>query len=325
MTGLTVTPAMIARVARIEAEVASTVAGRPEDIDELLSRNIEQGEFARDLPAPDEIGFRELLTHHRVVSRELREKQGQVTWLEGTLRHRDRYIRRLEKVIERYEETLTYRAVEAHPGAAAHRHGEGGLRRQVDRPGRPATRRTEQGPTAGGPRPQVTSGGGGPGEPLGHHHVRRRGAPPSAPRARPVGPGSRSRVAPATSTTIGTSASLASTSVAHHRSQKRCGSIAPWGRHRDATARGNRLTTQFGVDGVGRLARRRRYTSPAGPGTGGPEGTTQQTTLPSRGRSARLPRQRWSTRASMTSGCSRTARESRSARVSIRCCCRRRP
>jgi len=113
MAGITVTAAMIARVARIEAEVASTVAGRPEDLDEVLAHNLEQGEFARDLPAPDEIGFRELLTHHRVISRELREKQGQVKWLEGTLRHRDRYIRRLERVIERYEETLTYRAVEA--------------------------------------------------------------------------------------------------------------------------------------------------------------------------------------------------------------------
>ncbi|GAB3875501.1 hypothetical protein [Terrabacter terrigena] len=113
MAGLTVTEAMIARVARTEAEVASTVAGRPEDLDELLERNLEQGQFARDLPAPDEIGFRELLTHHRVISRELREKQGQVKWLEGTLRHRDRYIRTLERVIERYEETLTYRAVEA--------------------------------------------------------------------------------------------------------------------------------------------------------------------------------------------------------------------
>ena len=113
MAGLTVTEAMIARVARIEAEVASTVAGRPEDQPELLERNLEQGRFARDLPAPDEIGFRELLTHHRVISRELREKQGQVKWLEGTLRHRDRYIRTLERVIERYEDTLTYRAVEA--------------------------------------------------------------------------------------------------------------------------------------------------------------------------------------------------------------------
>jgi len=113
MAGLTVTTAMIARVAHIEAEVASIVAGRPEDVDELLAHNLELGQFARDLPAPDEIGFRELLTHHRVVSRELREKQGQVKWLEGTLRHRDRYIRRLERVIERYEETLTYRAVEA--------------------------------------------------------------------------------------------------------------------------------------------------------------------------------------------------------------------
>lgn len=113
MAGLTVTEAMITRVARIEAEVASTVDGRPEDQPELLERNLEQGRFARDLPAPDEIGFRELLTHHRVISRELREKQGQVKWLEGTLRHRDRYIRTLERVIERYEDTLTYRAVEA--------------------------------------------------------------------------------------------------------------------------------------------------------------------------------------------------------------------
>ena len=113
MAGRTVSPTMIRRVARLEAEVESTVAGRPEHLEELLARNLEQGEFARDLPAPDEIGFRELLTHHRVISRELREKQGQVKWLEGTLRHRDRYIRRLERVIERYEETLTYRAVEA--------------------------------------------------------------------------------------------------------------------------------------------------------------------------------------------------------------------
>ena len=113
MAGVTVTSVMIARVARIEAEVAATVAGRPEEIEELLARNLEQGEFARDLPAPDDIGFRELLTHDRVISRELREKHGQVKWLEGTLRHRDRYIRSLERVIERYEDTLTYRAVEA--------------------------------------------------------------------------------------------------------------------------------------------------------------------------------------------------------------------
>lgn len=113
MAGLTVTEPMIARVARIEAEVASTVAGRPEEMGEMLEHNLELGQFARDLPAPDEIGFRELLTHHRVISRELREKQGQVKWLEGTLRHRDRYIRTLERVIERYEDTLTYRAVEA--------------------------------------------------------------------------------------------------------------------------------------------------------------------------------------------------------------------
>ncbi len=113
MAGLTVVHSMIVNVAHMEAEVSATVAGRPEDTEELFSRNIEQGQFARDLPAPDEIGFRELLTQHRAVSRDLREKQGQVKWLEGTLRHRDRYIRKLEKVIERYEETLTYRAVEA--------------------------------------------------------------------------------------------------------------------------------------------------------------------------------------------------------------------
>jgi hypothetical protein len=113
MAGLTVTSAMIQRVAAVEAEIAATIAGRPDDLEMLLARNLEQGQFARDLPAPDEIGFRELLTHHRVISRALREKAGQVEWLEGTLRHRDRYIRRLEKVLERYEETLTYRAVEA--------------------------------------------------------------------------------------------------------------------------------------------------------------------------------------------------------------------
>ena len=113
MAGVTVSAAMIARVAHLEAEVESTVAGRPEDLEEVLGHNLEQGRFARNLPAPDEVGFRELLTHHRVISRELREKQGQVKWLEGTLRLRDRYVRRLERVIERYEETLTYRAVEA--------------------------------------------------------------------------------------------------------------------------------------------------------------------------------------------------------------------
>lgn len=113
MAGVTVSAATITRVARIEAEVESTVAGRPEDLAEMQEQNLEQGRFARNLPAPDEIGFRELLTHHRLISRELREKEGQVKWLEGTLRHRDRYIRRLERVIEQYEETLTYRAVEA--------------------------------------------------------------------------------------------------------------------------------------------------------------------------------------------------------------------
>lgn len=113
MAGHTVTSAMISRLASIEAEVAATVAGRPDEAEDLLRRNLEQGQFARDLPAPDEIGYRELLTHHRVIARELREKQGQVAWLEGTLRHRDRYIRKLEKVIERFEETMTYRAVEA--------------------------------------------------------------------------------------------------------------------------------------------------------------------------------------------------------------------
>ena len=113
MAGHTVTSAMISRVASIEAELEATLAGRPDEADTLLRRNLEQGRFARDLPAPDEVGYRELLTHHRVISRELREKQGQVAWLEGTLRHRDRYIRKLEKVIERFEETMTYRAVEA--------------------------------------------------------------------------------------------------------------------------------------------------------------------------------------------------------------------
>lgn len=113
MAGLTVTPEMIAVVADVEAEVAAIRRGAPRSLRTLLERNLQQGQHARDLPARDEAGYRELLAHDRTQARVLREKQGQVAWLEGTLRHRDRYIRTLEKLIESYEETMTYRTVQA--------------------------------------------------------------------------------------------------------------------------------------------------------------------------------------------------------------------
>ncbi|MEO7754395.1 MAG: hypothetical protein ABIS35_13375 [Terracoccus sp.] len=113
MTGLAVNPTMIAHAARLESEIEATYRGNPELARELFEANLQIGEHARALPAPDQIGYRELLAHDRILSREMREKNGQVKWLEGTLRHRDRYIRTLERIIEKYEETLTYRAVEA--------------------------------------------------------------------------------------------------------------------------------------------------------------------------------------------------------------------
>lgn len=113
MVGLTVTAATTERVARIEGEIEALRLGTPELTGDLVDDNLESGRFGRDLPVRDAAGYRELLAHDRAQARTLREQQGQVVWLEGTLRHRDRYIRRLESLIESYEHTLTYRTVEA--------------------------------------------------------------------------------------------------------------------------------------------------------------------------------------------------------------------
>ena len=112
MAGFSVTPADIARVAASSARIRSTLSGGADDAEELLELDLESGRHARDLPAADQAGYRELLTRLRAVASEMRQKDGQIVWLEGTLRHRDRYIRRLEKTIENYETTLTYKAVD---------------------------------------------------------------------------------------------------------------------------------------------------------------------------------------------------------------------
>ncbi|MFC6714763.1 hypothetical protein [Branchiibius cervicis] len=112
MAGFSVTPADIARVANTSAHIRATLLGTPGMADELLELDLESGRHARDLPAADQAGYRELLTRLRAGSSEMRQKDGQIAWLEGTLRHRDRYIRRLEKTIENYETTLTYKAVD---------------------------------------------------------------------------------------------------------------------------------------------------------------------------------------------------------------------
>ncbi|MEO7000115.1 MAG: hypothetical protein ABI112_18720 [Terracoccus sp.] len=112
MVGVSVTPRMLGRVARIEGEIEALLLGLPDHTDELTEVNLDRGRFARDLPVRDAVGYRELLAHDRTQARTLREKEGQVEWLEGTLRHRDRYIKRLERIIESYEGTLTYRTVQ---------------------------------------------------------------------------------------------------------------------------------------------------------------------------------------------------------------------
>lgn len=113
MVGLTVTRSTITRVAGIEGEIEALRQGAPEQVDELTQDNLDRGRFGRNLPVRDEIGFRELLGRDRAQASALREKEVQVAWLEGTLRHRDHYIRRLERIIESYEQTLTYRTVAA--------------------------------------------------------------------------------------------------------------------------------------------------------------------------------------------------------------------
>lgn len=112
MTGRVATHADLVAVAEIEARITALREDRAADYEEILADDLESGQFARDLPAASATGFRELLLRDRVQNRRMRERDGQVAWLEGTLRLRDRYVRELEQVIERYEETLTYKTVQ---------------------------------------------------------------------------------------------------------------------------------------------------------------------------------------------------------------------
>ena len=113
MTGTVVTDAVLRRVVRVHSEIASVISPTDLPLSEVIESALETGSLPRNLPAASAAGFRELLAHDRVRSRRLREHDGQVAWLEGTLRHRDRYIRELERIIERYEDTLTWKTVQA--------------------------------------------------------------------------------------------------------------------------------------------------------------------------------------------------------------------
>lgn len=113
MVGVVVNDNVVHRVVRVQSEIASVITPSDLTVAELVEASLEQGELPRNLPSATATGFRELLALDRARSRHLREHDGQVAWLEGTLRHRDRYIRDLERIIERYEDTLTWKTVQA--------------------------------------------------------------------------------------------------------------------------------------------------------------------------------------------------------------------
>lgn len=113
MTAVVPAETTIVAAAELEATVESLRGGRPQMRERILRAGLEEGRTSRNLPAASAAGFRELLMRDRRQARRLRERDAQVAWLEGTLRHRDRYIRELENVIERFEETVTYKTVQA--------------------------------------------------------------------------------------------------------------------------------------------------------------------------------------------------------------------
>ena len=113
MAGLVPAPESITAAAHLESVVEALRTGRPDRVTAIEDSNLRDGRTARNLPAASASGFRELLMRDRRQARHLRERDAQVAWLEGTLRHRDRYIRELEALIERYEATLTYKTVQA--------------------------------------------------------------------------------------------------------------------------------------------------------------------------------------------------------------------
>ncbi|WP_353950854.1 hypothetical protein V6K52_14590 [Knoellia sp. S7-12] len=113
MVGTVVTSDVVWRVVRVQSEIAAVITPSDLTVAELIETSLELGALPLNLPSANSAGFRELLAHDRMRSRRMREHDGQVAWLEGTLRHRDRYIRDLERIIERYEETLTWKTVQA--------------------------------------------------------------------------------------------------------------------------------------------------------------------------------------------------------------------
>jgi hypothetical protein len=113
MAGVVVKTGDIGTVSRVGSGIRAIRAGHQESLAATIEADLEAGQWARNLPSPTDAGFRELVMIDRGRARTQREQESQIGWLEGTLRHRDRYIRELERTIERYEETLTYKTVQA--------------------------------------------------------------------------------------------------------------------------------------------------------------------------------------------------------------------
>ena len=113
MVGLHIGHANIVDVARTEAHYEAILTGRQDEVETLVDQNLDLTASDRGMPAASATGFRELLQHDRTRALALRDNDGQVAWLEGTLRMRDRRVKELERQLERYEESVTYRTFHA--------------------------------------------------------------------------------------------------------------------------------------------------------------------------------------------------------------------
>ncbi len=85
MVGTVVTHDVVRRVVRAQSEIASVVTPSELTLAEIIETSLELGALPRNLPSATSTGFRELLAHDRMRSRRMREHDGQVAWLEGTL------------------------------------------------------------------------------------------------------------------------------------------------------------------------------------------------------------------------------------------------
>ena len=229
MAGIVVQTSDFRGVARVISEIRAIRDSRQHELPALIEADLEAGHWARNLPTATDAGFRELVMIDRRRARTQREQEGQVGWLEGTLRHRDRYIRELERIIESFEETLTYKTVQA-----------------IRAPRRIATEKAVESAKAtargSAPRRHVQSPAAGPArhEVLGLRTARtttRSCTRSSRQETRPAGvsrePASTGPVR--ASSTMGVSVILATHSVAHHLGQTQEGSALP---HRRAKAGG---------------------------------------------------------------------------------------